>query len=265
MSKPEKIPDLLIEKLALGELDPRAVDEVHGRIERDVVAAERLRKIQASDQEILDAYPARTMAAAIERRRRDEKRSRAYRTMMWTAVPVAAAIAAVIFIWPSWVRRLPAEYPASIPAQNAESTTVKGDPRLLVYRKSPVGIEELRRGARARPGDVLQIGYLAAHAKYGVILSVDGRGSVTLHFPKDASEPTALEEGGARTLPFAYELDDAPRFERFFLITADSPIDVGEVLDAARSIGADDVAALPLSPGLRQTDILVRKTGERTR
>ena len=52
----------------------------------------------------------------------------------------------------------------------------------------------------------------------------------------------------------AYELDAAPKFERFFLITADRAFDAQMVMDAARSVatqpGEDVPATLPLPPGL---------------
>lgn len=68
--------------------------------------------------------------------------------------------------------------------------------------------------------------YVAAGRAHGVIVSIDGRGQVTLHFPADAGAPTALESGRAVPLSHSYELDDAPLFERFMFVTAEAPDDL---------------------------------------
>ena len=60
------------------------------------------------------------------------------------------------------------------------------------------------------------------------LVSIDGRGVATLHFPDDV-DPTALAHGGAMALDHSYELDDAPGFERFLRVTAGQrlPLDAG--------------------------------------
>ena len=57
------------------------------------------------------------------------------------------------------------------------------EPSLTVYRRTDRGSETLADGAVARTGDLLRLGYTAAGRRYGVILSIDGRGAVTLHLP----------------------------------------------------------------------------------
>lgn len=57
----------------------------------------------------------------------------------------------------------------------------------------------LADGAMARPGDLLRLGYSAVDRPFGAILSIDGRGTVTLHLP--ANGPTAAPLGrGDKTL-----------------------------------------------------------------
>jgi hypothetical protein len=109
---------------------------------------------------------------------------------------------------------------------------------LVVHRQSGDGEEVLRDGASASAGDVLQLGYRAAGAPHGVVVSIDGRGEVTLHHPASPGGSTALERGGETALPHAYRLDDAPRYERFFLVTDDQPIDVQAVLAAAERLAS---------------------------
>jgi len=96
-----------------------------------------------------------------------------------------------------------------------------------------------------------------------VILSIDGAGTVTLHFPEQAEAETGLEPNKKFNLSQAIELDDAPLFERFFFVTSAAPIDVRDVLKSAADLARDprraEVADLTLSPGLRQISFLIWK------
>ncbi len=171
-------------------------------------------------------------------------------------------------------------------------TRLKGDPALFLYRghlpasqdsaasrsdsdaglapqeaggvavgPASAGEELLTDGSTAVPGDLIQIKYLAAGAAYGVIFSIDGRGTVTLHYPQDERGDTALQPGPAVPLQRSYELDDAPGFERFLLVTSQAPIPVAEVLSIARMLGPDPVRPLALPDGLTQRSVLLRKAG----
>jgi hypothetical protein len=136
-------------------------------------------------------------------------------------------------------------------------------PRLEVYRQTASGAEALAAGGTVHPGDLLQIGYIAASRPYGLILSIDGRGTVTLHFPASASAPSRLAGEGTVLLAYAYKLDDAPQFERFFLVTAEKAIPVETVLKAARELAAQPqrarTANLALPRGLEQWSLLLIK------
>jgi len=101
-----------------------------------------------------------------------------------------------------------------------------------------------------------------------VIFSIDGRGTVTLHLPKEMGDATQLEDakGKARQLGFSYELDDAPTFESFFFVTAQDPINVDGVLERANTL-ADDLtnaekASLTLPQGMTAVDFLLKKAEE---
>ena len=127
-------------------------------------------------------------------------------------------------------------------------------PHLVVYRKRAGRTERLPPQARAAAGDLLQLGYVAAGQAHGVILSVDGRGAVTQHFPAPGSTATALAPHGQQALPQAYELDDAPDFERFFFVTSRAPLDPAPLLAAARRLAQPPSSArasrLALDPAL---------------
>ncbi len=94
------------------------------------------------------------------------------------------------------------------------------------------------------------------------VVSVDGRGGVTLHWPEGSGPAAELESGRAVPLPHAYRLDDAPGFERFFLVTGAARFDTGAVLEAARRLAASGRARtdpLPLAAGLEQRALVLIK------
>ena len=112
-------------------------------------------------------------------------------------------------------------------------------------------------------GDLLPVGYVAAGAGYGVIVSVDGAGVVTRHLPVAATTAAPLQRGGRVSLGHAYELDDAPSHERFFLVVSSTTFEVDVVLRAARALGTAKSGALQLPEGLEQTSFLVDKAAGR--
>ncbi|HEY6179409.1 MAG TPA: hypothetical protein VIX73_33370, partial [Kofleriaceae bacterium] len=144
-----------------------------------------------------------------------------------------------------------------------ESTRAKGPPRLLAFRHAGEQAERLDQDAIVRAGDVIQLRYKAEGQSYGVIASVDGAGVVTLHYPlREDAPPQATAVTETAALPNAYSLDDAPRFERFFFVTASGPIDVQRTLAALRALGQRDdsaTAVLDLPAGMRQWSLRLRK------
>ena len=106
------------------------------------------------------------------------------------------------------------------------------------------GAEILQDGEKVGEGDTLQIGYVAAGQAYGVILSVDGRGTVTVHLPSASSVAQPLDQEGIVLMPFAYQLDDAPEFERFFFVTSKEEFDL-----ASRGCAQTSENGPPGAPG----------------
>jgi len=126
-------------------------------------------------------------------------------------------------------------------------------------------VGRLESGAEVEAGDVVQVSYVAAGNRYGVVVSIDGRGVVTLHHPPRALDVPRIRARGEVPLPYAFELDDAPAFERFFFVTTPArPLDTGAVLEAARKLASAGVVAsrtlpLPLPEALDQSSFLLRK------
>jgi hypothetical protein len=240
MNDHRAVPDYLLERFAAGDLPPQEATALAAR-----VSAEELARLRTSDAQLLAALPPRQVALEVERRLRNAKRSR----RAWAPALVAAATFALVGV-------------VALRGSPESSERSKGGAELLAFAQTPSGPVLLRPGAAVRPGTLLQL-HFRAEAPFAVIASFDGRGEVTLHSPQTADASTALD-GLSLTLPQAYQLDDAPRFERFVLVTGDRPLEVNQVLRAAALVahGPDaEHAPLPLPPALHQTDLLLRKEG----
>ncbi len=298
-------PELLVEQLALGVLPAEEARAARRRLVAaeggEPEADARLEALRRSDDAILRMHPPERAARVIERRladARDSSRAGA-RVRRWFAAP-ALAMAAAVALWvqagggagdpagpgalvppgptaPEHVGETsqPGTQPGVKPGAEeprptgVEETRTKGQsPRLIVHRKLAEELaEELDEGTAVSEGDVLQVSYVAAGERRGVILSIDGRGEVTLHYPEREGDSTALRREGAVPLAHAYELDDAPDFERFVFVTSEDPTlapDVGAILESARAVAKDPAraraAALELPAGLRQQGFTVRKS-----
>jgi hypothetical protein len=264
------VPDWLLERLALGELDAETAADVRrrlaaeGRSPDEIVAA-----VAASNKEILEQLPATPTAAAI--RRRAEKAEAAAqparrRAFLWSAPLALAGAAAVVLM----VARPPQPAPeCDYRGSDGECIIVKDGEkvpqRLYVYRHSTDGDERLRDGARVTRGDLVQLAYRSRAGGYGVLLSIDGAGKVTMHWPdkNDGAAATLQARDELFRLPSSYELDDAPAFERFFMVRAASPFSVATALEAAHTIAGQPSARtqpLALPPGFEQISLALDKT-----
>ncbi len=261
----QRTPDWLLERIALGELPPEELAAARARLAQEPGGLERLATLEAEDGATLTKLPPARVAAEVARRRRVVEASRsAQAPRRWLpalalGVPVAAALA-VLLVFSQ--RELPEE-PRPQEVALLETTRSKGlEPRLLIHRQREGAPEPLADSARARQGDVLQLSYVSAGRRYGAVLSIDGRGAVTLHAPETSTGPLELK-GGTVSLASAYELDDAPAFERFFFVTSEEPFDVNAVLESARALARDSGAArrepLPLPGSLSQTSVILEK------
>ena len=257
--KKNSVPDILIEQLLLGELPEARARELRA----DPLVRARMEELSASNREILERYPPEVMGKRIGWRLEKGELPAGYSPAIpglrrrWLLRLVPAAALAVLLVAVGVVALAPWR-------EGIEVTRVKGArPHLVVYRKTGAGAEALAAGIGVRAGDVLQIGYVAAARKYGVIFSIDGRGVLTLHFPAGPAASSLLEREGETMLDYGYQLDDAPGFERFFLVTSDRVPPIAEVLAAGRRLASDPSQArkaeLALPAGLEQWSLLLAK------
>lgn len=236
-----RTPQLFFEQIFLHEKTTDQFPENRKVELDDRLVSRELDIIEKSNAEILSAYSADAMREAVMRKMMasdsrqagignvaeraagsaSEKQSRPplrFRTVVSMAA-AAACLAFAVFV--------------AIPRNDgttgnsgllASAERAKGDgPRLFIYLKDGNKAVELDNNAQVGEGDILQMSYIAAGQTYGAILSIDGNGTVTYHYPESGPTSGMLDDSGEIPLDFAYQLDDAPGFERFFFITGTKP------------------------------------------
>jgi hypothetical protein len=255
------LPDWLVERAALDELTPENRARLDGADPREL--ADKIAALRADNDAELAGYPPGPAIAQIEsrlahtRRHTDQRRRRRW-SLIGMATTAAAALVIVLVV------SRPGEPDIIAPAGHGDDVRVKGAARLLAFRQAGDHAEPLEPDATVRAGDVIQLRYNAGGHGYGVIASLDGAGVVTLHYPVNESAPAEATAVSPKTtsLPNAYALDDAPGFERFFIITADEPIDLGLCMASLRALAhrADSAdAPLRLPSGFHQWSLRLKK------
>ena len=219
------IPTRILEEIKNSEADATNFYSIYGK--ENIEAA--LNDLRKSDEEILNTYSVQAMKAAVAGKlngkgaNSNEGASAPLKFPTCRIVTYAAAavlLAAVII--PAGLKN------SKISANRAPTERVKGnaapaitEPSLKLYRQKGREIQALSDGDFARSGDVIQITYNAGKEEYGVIFSVDGNGNITRHFPENSWQAGQLDQSSNEIpLDFSYELDNAPDFECFVLVTA---------------------------------------------
>jgi len=251
------ISDLRLERLAAGDLPAAREAALRAELADDAEARDRLAAIERSNRELLERFPPHSVYEEVVRRlgaTPDElSPPQALRILRsppaWAAAAACLAVAVLVLL-PGGEER---------PGSRAKGAR----PALVVHRVLEGATEQLATGDAARAGDRLQISVLRAAGHHVVIVSIDGAGQVTRHFPFDAGEAAPVDRSPF-SLPRSYELDDAPGFERFVLVSSPVPVYAETVLESARHLAARGAAAraeplADLPPEAEQTSFLLEK------
>ena len=274
----EVISEYYLERYALEELPDEDAEEIHRLASTYPEIQNALKEIESSNRDILSLYPASTVKASLLARLHETQGNPTeggwviktfplrLKRILYISSAFATVMVLLILILPglrkeSGIETFEAvqDFPLVKGIQNIDLSKTQ----LLIFRKKKDKVEILTDGKRASAGDLLQLAYVASKESYGTILSIDGRGVITLHFPAEKGGSTDLELNKKFSLPNAIELDDAPGFERFFLITSESPIDVDDILNKAENLAKDperaEQAELDLPDSIKQYSILILK------
>jgi hypothetical protein len=241
---------LTLERYYLGELTAEEKDRVEAALALEQGLAERLDELRRSGGEILREYPPEKIIPGIQERgasgnfrsffkgsgspaRPGGTKKLRFGPALWA---VSAAALLLMIALPSL---------AVLRSRRADpvlTDRAKGAVELSVYLKPAPGNSgnsadlRLEDGAVLREGNTIQLAYTVNGECYGVILSIDGRSVVTVHYPYGEEQSTRLVSGKRTLLDEAYTLDDAPDYELFFFIIGDRPLDIGHILGSAREL-----------------------------
>jgi hypothetical protein len=252
------IADITLERYRLRELPADVTARLDERLRADDELRRRLDALQLSDDQIHASNQLDLIASGIGHRLAARQRTNAgappSRLIRRWAMPVLVATGILLAIV------LPRLTSVSV----EDEDRIKGlRTSLALFRRVGAGSETLADGAVAHQGDLIRVGYHAAGRGYGMILSVDGRGHVTVHLPDRGERAVPLRHEPTVLLDQAYELDDAPKWERFYFVTADEPFMIAPVIASAQravtSARGGPPASLELSAGLEQSVFSLQK------
>ncbi len=259
----QDISDFTLEQYLLNELSPVRRAEVERRLREDSSLQSKVEALRRSNEEILQRYPAAQFIAklAAQKQRSTPIRVGAPQNYRWSVFNqgLVAVFSIVMVLAMGIVLRELIEAP-----QVDDGVRLKGlEPSLILYRRNAQGVVQLAANDHAAAGDQLQVQYQAAGFAYGVIFSIDGRGALTVHYPQQRQVSGALQGGGIVSLDFAYQLDEAPHFERFFFIVSADSFSLDTILAQAQQLAQDPAMArvteLDIPANWRQWSMVVVK------
>lgn len=230
---------LILEQIQNGELDSNQYTGDN--------LFQKLGEIQLSNEEILKAYPVEKMKALVEEKlsKATKKKSfgEKYDFRKYMNIQKVVGIAAVLcfaLVLPFLVSRGQNVQQTGLALERGDYQDVKerakGSSNLFIYKKTGDSATRLKNKSKVAEGDDIEMTYVASGAKYGFLLSVDGNGYLTQHYPEFGVEAAELDNSGEVSLGFSYRLDDAPDFERFIFITSDEQFYISDLIDGINKI-----------------------------
>lgn len=241
------IPIRILEQIDQSELNAADFYAAYGKQDVD----DSLKKLKESNQEILDKYTPEQMRIKVMEKIANKDNNQTVKSKAKYSPDFARCIkfaAAAVLLCAIMIPMTLREKSISIATNPAtvETVRVKGNadakafenrnPKINLYRQDGDKITSLKNGALAKSGDVIQITYNAGNKNYGVIFSVDGNGNITRHFPEDSWQAEPLLHNYNETpLDFSYELDNAPDFECFVMVTSKEQFTLDDLEDKIKN------------------------------
>lgn len=228
MKTENKVPDILIEQLILDELPDNFSENKKQTLLRNPYVIKRMEELKKSNEEIIKTYPVHKISGNINLRlKKDEPNiikfdkpsgdKKNFNRFLYTLSAAAVLMVALTFVY---IFRNPI-----FQDNTSETTRIKGTAELRIYKKLTNDTVKLTDNSPVYKNDRLQLRYIALEKEYGMIISIDGNGYITIHYPENIlSNKSAILDNSGKEVYIAnsYLLDDAPEFERFFFITSDN-------------------------------------------
>ena len=242
------IPDWKLERFLTGDLPESEMREIRELEATDAMLAQRIKLLREDNKAILNKLPFEAIADRIAEVKdiadaaEAKKVASSFRFLKFASAAVLVLAVALVALMTQRETVVTGGNVAGgdvAQARNAQNTQValaetpsdtriKGlDARMEVWKKTEAGIVQLQDLDEVREGDEIQLRYAVPEKCYGLLFSMDGNGALTLHMG-DGEKAVELAPGKMNSLPFAYKLDDAPYFEKFFFVTSPKEFAVEE-------------------------------------
>lgn len=221
MTDVKQISDFKLERYLLGELPEVEMAALRKREAEDELFAARVKMMREEGERFLAENPFSALEDKLEKDQRSVERT------LWLRVAAVLVVAFGIFSVVVLNRQTDIVNDASATsgmdvamADVDNGTRIKGmTAGLEVWKKMGDSAVQMVNLGEAREGDEIQLRYRVPQKCFGMLFSMDGNGTVTMHMG-EGNRAVELEPGKMTTLPFAYKLDNAPKFEKFFLLTS---------------------------------------------
>lgn len=221
MTDVKQISDFKLERYLLGELPEVEMAALRKREAEDELFAARVKMMREEGERFLAENPFSALEDKLENDQRSVERT------LWLRVAAVLVVAFGIFSVVVLNRQTDIVNDASATsgmdvamADVDNGTRIKGmTAGLEVWKKMGDSAVQMVNLGEAREGDEIQLRYRVPQKCFGMLFSMDGNGTVTMHMG-EGNRAVELEPGKMTTLPFAYKLDNAPKFEKFFLLTS---------------------------------------------
>lgn len=263
------IPDWKLERYLTGDLPESEMREIRELEKKDEIFAQRVKLMREDNAAILRKMPFERLSEKLDAM--PERSNSAGNTVPvnFRLVKFAAAAAfvlAVVSVALFSQREIASQdiggqlasdgsvesAMAVAMADEDNGTRIKGmDARMEVWKKTGDSAVQMQNLDAASEGDEIQLRYSVPEKCYGLLFSMDGNGVITMHMG-DNNRAIALEPGKMTTLPFAYKLDNAPKFEKFFLLTSKADF----------AVDADNIDAVLKNKDISNVSITLRKVAK---
>jgi len=236
------IPDWKLERFLTGDLPEEEMNKLREFEAQDAFFANRVKMLREDNKAILSKLPFEVLAANLGTATDTAAKNAPRFTLVKFAVAAMFifAVAMVAFFAQRETSVMNERVGSDVAnvngsqntqvalAENESDTRIKGlDARMEVWKKTQAGIVQLNDLDSVGEGDEIQLRYAVPEKCYGLLFSMDGNGALTLHMG-DGVKAIELAPGKMNSLPFAYKLDDAPYFEKFFFVTSPKEFAVEE-------------------------------------
>ncbi len=253
------IPDWKLEKYLTGDLPAEEMREIRKMEEVDEIFANRVKMLREDNAAILKRLPFEKLSEKIAtmpgRSNAGAGNTVRVNFKLVKLAAAAALVLAVVTVALFSQRSLSEQNTqlmevAMADVSGDDGVRIKGmDSRMEVWKKTGDSAVQMENLGEAREGDEIQLRYAVAEKCFGLLFSMDGNGTITMHMGQE-NRAVELEPGKMTTLPFAYKLDNAPKFEKFFFLTSKDEFE----------LNAGDIDASLKQEGVKTVSLTLRKT-----